>query len=98
MASTRSGSRWPNLMRETTAREYLDGVSSAYFRSMIAPRLATVNLSGEIRYTKASIDEWIEDGSRSDGMPTRAEVARLLDEDEDNELERPSHRGRRGRG
>lgn len=70
-------------MREATAREYLDGMSSAAFLSTVAPFLAAKKLCGEVRYTRASLDEWIDRGSRPGELETPADLARALDHDDD---------------
>jgi hypothetical protein len=56
--------RWPSL-KAVTAREYLDGVSEAYFKTVVTPVLDHGSVSGKIHYTKDSIDEWIARGCKT---------------------------------
>lgn len=74
---------WPALMREATARDYLDGLSSAEFRATVAPFLVRKMVGGEIRYTRESLDDWIDRGNRPGALETPADLARVLDDDDD---------------
>ena len=76
---------WPALMRPTTARSYLDGiVSAAKFDWLVAPNLDARIIGGRLAYTRRSIDDWIERGEGSIGAQTPEELARLLDDDDQN--------------
>ncbi len=76
---------WPALMRPTTARAYLDGiVSAAKFDCLVAPNLDGRMIGDTLVYTRRSIDEWIEGGDGTVGPQTPEELARLLDDDDQN--------------
>ena len=77
---------WPALMRPATARAYLDGiVSAAKFDYLIAPKLDGRMVGGTLVYTRRSIDDWIERGDGTGGPQTPEELARLLDDDDDQD-------------
>jgi hypothetical protein len=72
-------------MTPTTAREYLDGVVSAVrFDSLVAPHLDRRIVGDRLVYTRKSIDDWIERGDGTVGPQTPEELARLLDDDDQN--------------
>jgi hypothetical protein len=74
---------WPALMRPVTARSYLDGiVGAAKFESLVAPYLDARMIGGRLAYTRRSIDDWIERGNRSENPQTPEELAKLLDDDD----------------
>lgn len=78
-------SRWPALMRESTARAYLDGLYSPLaFRAEVAPHLQARTLRGRLAYTKESIDAWIDGRTRSGDLATPADLARALQEDDND--------------
>lgn len=70
-------------MRSTTARAYLDGMSADKFVALVVPHLETRSIGGELRYTRNSIDAWIERGGRAKEAQTSEELGRLLDDDDD---------------
>lgn len=79
-------SRWPGLMKESTARAYLDGLySQAAFRSEVAPHLEARQVRGRIAYTKESLDAWIDGRSPPGELHTPAELARALQDDDDDQ-------------
>jgi hypothetical protein len=72
-------------MRPTTARAYLDGIfSAAKFNCLVAPKLDGRMIGGTLVYTRRSIDDWIERGEGTIGPQTPEELARLLDDDNQN--------------
>lgn len=77
-------SRWPALMRPSTARAYLDGLfSTAAFQAEIAPHLEARQVRGRIAYTKESLDAWIDGRSTPGELRTPADLARALADDDD---------------
>jgi hypothetical protein len=75
---------WPALMRPTTARAYLDGIFSvAKFNCLVAPKLDGRMIGGTMVYTRRSIDDWIERCDGTVGPQTPEELAKLLDDDDD---------------
>jgi hypothetical protein len=80
---TRRHRDWPALMRESTARDYLDGLSAVEFRATVAPFLVRKMVGGEVRYTRESLDDWIDRGNRPGALETPADLARALDDDRD---------------
>jgi hypothetical protein len=78
-------------MRLATARAYLDGMPLATFTALVAPHLEARRLGNEVRYTRASIDAWIDrDGGASD-LATPEGLARALQQDHHDDH---PHRGR----
>jgi hypothetical protein len=75
-------------MRPTTARSYLDGiVSAAKFDCLVAPNLDARMIGGRLVYTRRSIDDWIERGDQPRAPQTPEELAKLLDDDDDQNSE-----------
>jgi hypothetical protein len=71
-------------MRSPTARAYLDDVvSAAKFDLLVAPNLDARFIAGMLVYTRRSIDDWIERGDRAGGPQTAEQLAKLLDNDDD---------------
>jgi hypothetical protein len=64
-------------MKAATARAYLDGLPAAIFNSLVVPHLEVRRFGRHLRYTRASIDSWIEGGEAQ----TPEQLARLLDKD-----------------
>jgi len=63
MGTNRSRYGWPALMRIATAREYLGGMSLAQFKALVAPHLEARSVGNETRYTRQSLDGWIDAGA-----------------------------------
>ena len=57
---------WPALMKPTTARDYLDGMAADKFAAIVVPHLEARSVGGELRYTRRSLDDWIDRGERAD--------------------------------
>lgn len=77
-------SRWPALMREATARAYLDGLySAAAFSAEVVPHLEVRLVRGRHAYTKESLDAWIDGRQRPGELHTPADLARHLADDDD---------------
>lgn len=72
---------WPYLMRLSTARAYLDGMSLARFAALVAPHLETRIVGDEVRYTRHSLDAWIDAGGRPGNLETPSDLARALQQD-----------------
>lgn len=72
---------WPYLMKPATARAYLDGIPEAAFKALVTPHLARCVVAGQIYFTRESIDDWIESGSRDDMPRTPEDLMRMLDND-----------------
>lgn len=86
LASDERRSRWPALMKEATARAYLDGLySQAAFRTEVAPHLEVRQVRGRAAYTKESLDAWIDGRARPGELHTPAELARALQDDDDDQ-------------
>lgn len=76
---------WPALMRPTTARAYLDGILGATkFDCLVAPDLDARIIGGKLVYTRRSIDDWIERGDQAAAPETPEQLARLLDDNDQN--------------
>ena len=77
-------SRWPALMRPSTARAYLDGLYGAKaFQAKIAPHLEARVVRGCTVYTKESLDAWIDGRGTPGELRTPADLARALADDDD---------------
>jgi hypothetical protein len=70
-------------MKPTTARDYLDGMAADKFAALVVPHLEARNVGGDLRYTRKSIDDWIDRGERAREAQTAEELGRLLDDDDD---------------
>jgi len=64
-------------MKAMTARAYLDDLPVALFDALVAPHLEARKIGRHLRYTRASIDAWIDGGQGQ----TPEQLARLLDKD-----------------
>ena len=73
---------WPALMKPATAREYLDGMAANKFAAVVVPHLEARFVGGELRYTRKSIDDWIDDGHRAGEAQTPDALGRLIDGDD----------------
>jgi hypothetical protein len=70
-------------MRPATARAYLDGIlGAAKFDRIVAPHLDARMIAGRLVYTRRSIDDWVERGDPSESPQTPEELAKLLDDDD----------------
>jgi hypothetical protein len=69
-------------MKSTTARDYLDGIAADKFAATVAPHLEARSISGELRYTRKSIDDWIDRGYRAGEAQTPDALGRLIDGDD----------------
>ena len=86
---------WPALMLPATARAYLDDMSVAEFESTVVPFLEARAGIGCRRYTKISIDAWIDRGARASEPQSADELARRLDNDDDQDPGREGLREQR---
>jgi hypothetical protein len=73
---------WPALMKPSTARDYLDGMAANKFVAVVVPHLEARFVGGELRYTRKSIDDWIDDGHRAGEAQTSDALGRLIDGDD----------------
>jgi hypothetical protein len=73
---------WPALMKPTTARDYLDGMAADKFAAVVVPHLEARFVGGELRYTRKSIDDWIDRGDRAGEAQTPDTLGRLIDGDD----------------
>lgn len=80
---TRAARDWPALMRAPTARDYLDGMPLTKFNALVVPHLEARSVGGEIRFTRKSIDDWIDAGRGAGEAQTPQGLGRLLDHDDD---------------
>src|SRR5580704_910515 len=81
-ALTKRLHNWPALMRSTTARHYLDGIAAEKFAAVVVPHLEARSVGGELRYTRRSIDDWIDHGYRAGEAQTPDALGRLIDGDD----------------
>lgn len=70
---------WPALMKPATARAYLDDVPAAAFKALVVPHLDARRIGNSLRFTRASIDAWIDAEGAELGTPQQ--LSRLLDVD-----------------
>jgi hypothetical protein len=73
---------WPALMKPTTARDYLDGMAANKFAAVVVPHLQARSVGGELRYTRKSIDDWIDRGDYAVEAQTPDALGRLIDGDD----------------
>jgi hypothetical protein len=66
-------------MKPTTARDYLDGIAADTFVAIVVPHLEARSVGGALRYTRKSIDDWIELGERASEAQTPDALGRLID-------------------
>jgi len=79
-------SRWPGLMRPTTARAYLDGLYSRdAFEAEVAPFLEARTVHGRLAYTKKSLDDWIDRHEPAGELLSKAALLRQLEDDDDDQ-------------
>jgi hypothetical protein len=69
-------------MKPTTARDYLDGMAADKFAVIVVPHLEARSVGGELRYTRKSIDDWIDRGERAGEAQTPDALGRLIDGDD----------------
>jgi len=73
---------WPALMRPLTARAYLDNMPAAKFMALVVPHLDTRTTGGEVRFTRKSLDDWIDASGGPREVQTPEALGRLLDDDD----------------
>jgi len=73
---------WPALMKPTTARDYLDGMAADKFAAIVVPHLEARSVGDELRYTRKSIDDWIDGGASAGEPQTPDALGRLIDGDD----------------
>jgi hypothetical protein len=73
---------WPALMKTATARDYLDGMAANMFTAIVVPHLEARLVGGELRYTRKSLDDWIDRGDRAGEAQTPEALGRLIDGDD----------------
>jgi hypothetical protein len=78
-ASTKRLRDSPALMKPTTARDYLDGIAADKFVAIVVPHLEVRSVAGKLRYTRKSIDDWIELSERASEAQTPDALGRLID-------------------
>lgn len=81
-ARPRPSRDWPVLMKPLTARAYLDDMPADKFRALVVPHLDLRNVGGEVRYTRESVDAWIDAGGGAGEAQTPQALGRLLDDDD----------------
>jgi hypothetical protein len=69
-------------MKPITARDYLDGMAADKFAAIVVPHLEARSVGGELRYTRKSIDDWIDRGDRAGEAQTPETLGRLIDGDD----------------
>lgn len=74
---------WPALMKPLTARAYLDDMPTDKFNALVVPHLDIRTTGGERRYTRKSLDDWIDAGGGAREAQTPEALGRLLDDDDD---------------
>lgn len=79
---TRAVRDWPALMKPLTARAYLDNIPAAKFMALVVPHLDVRTTGGELRYTRKSLDDWIDASGGSREAQTPEALGRLLDDDD----------------
>lgn len=87
--------RWPNLMKPSTARAYLD-MGADKFRAQVVPHLAPRQVGGRLYYRRADLDRFSV-GVDSDRAPgQRRDPLSLLDAVEHDLAQSPRRQSRHG--
>lgn len=73
---------WPALMKPPTARAYLDDMPADKFTALVVPHLDTRTTGGTLRFTRKSLDDWIDASGGAREAHTPEALGRLLDDDD----------------
>lgn len=73
-------------MKMLTARAYLDYMPADKFAALVVPHLDSRTTGGTLRFTRKSLDDWIDASGGAQEVQTPEALGRPLDDDDGSHL------------